>query len=268
MGLRIAIVPDHPDSLIADIRDTMALRLRYWTEQPYLLTIGSLGAFVPLVLLFPRRLFGLARRHPEAFFFVLFFYGLCLPANNTERELGYTLPVVLPASLLALRSLVAEARLPLLPTLAVAVALQAFFFSQQRYLEMGSSMHQPTNLAVVAVMATAWIAAQLLLLRRAVRTGVQPAAARSDAPSRRSEVGLPAHRLRITGSRSRAMAACCSSGGSSADRPGSGARRRVDARVAQPAHGLRQVLAHRLLRALRIGLVVHDRLAQETCASG
>ncbi len=178
VGLRLAIVPDQPDNLLADIRDTMALRLRYWTEQPYLLTIGSLGAFVPLVLLFPRRLLGLARRHPEAAFFVLFFYGLCLPANNTERELGYTLPVLLPAALLALRSLVVEARLPLLPTLAVAVALQAFFFSQQRYLELGSSMHQPTNLAVVAVMVTAWVAAQLLLLRaRRAGTGVADAAA-------------------------------------------------------------------------------------------
>jgi hypothetical protein len=165
VGLRIAIVPDHLDSLIADIRDTMALRLRHWAEQPYLLTLGSFGALLPLVLLFPRRLVGLARRCPEQLFFVVFFYGLCLPANNTERELGYTLPVVLPAALLALRSLLAEARLPLGPTLVVVVALQAFFFSQQRYLELGSSMHQPTNLAVVAVMGTAWSAAQLLLFR-------------------------------------------------------------------------------------------------------
>jgi hypothetical protein len=162
-GLRITIVPDHPESLIADIRDTMTLRLRHWTEQPYLLTIGSLGAFVPLLLLFPRRLVGLIRRHPEAAFYVLFFYGLCLPANNTEREIGYTLPVVLPAALVALRRLIAEAHLRPGPTLAVAVGLQAFFFSEQRYLEMGSSMRQPTNLAVVAVMVAAWAVAQILL---------------------------------------------------------------------------------------------------------
>ena len=96
---------------------------------------------------------------------MLFFYGLLLPANNTEREIGYTLPVVLPAALWALRSLVSEARLRLVPTLGVVVALQAFFFSQQRYLEMGSSMHQPTNLAVVAAMVAAWFVAQLSLLR-------------------------------------------------------------------------------------------------------
>jgi len=180
LGLRIVLVPDHPDSLLADIRDTLALRLRYWTEQPYLLTIGSLGIFVPLLLLFPRRLKDLAHRYPEAAVYVLFFYGLCLPANNTERELGYTLPIVLPAALLALRGLVVEARLPLLPTLALAVALQALFFSQQRYLELGSSMHQPTSLVVVVAMTAAWTGAQLLLLRarRAQRTSAPtPAAA-------------------------------------------------------------------------------------------
>jgi hypothetical protein len=165
VALRVVFVPDHPESLLADIRDTVAFRLRYWAEQPYLLTIGSLGVLFPLVLLFPRRLLGLARQHPEAACYVLFFYGLCLPANNTEREIGYTLPVVLPAALLALRRLISEARLPQAPTLAVAVALQALFFSQQHYLEMGSSQHQPTSLVVVAAMATGWAVAQLLLLR-------------------------------------------------------------------------------------------------------
>jgi hypothetical protein len=166
LGLRIVFVPDHPESLIADIRDTAALRLRYWSEQPYLLTLGSLGVLFPLVLLFPRRLFALARQYPEAACYVLFFYGLCLPANNTEREIGYTLPVVLPAALLALRRLIAEARLPLAPTLVVVAALQALFFSQQRYLEMGSSQHQPTSLLVVAAMLAAWTAALLLLRAR------------------------------------------------------------------------------------------------------
>jgi hypothetical protein len=120
---------------------------------------------VPLVLLFPRRLPGLMRRHPQDVFLVAFFYGLCLLANNTERELGYTLPSVLPAALLFLRGLVVEARLPPWPTAGVVVALQAFFFTQQRYLEMGSSMFQPTNLAVVAAMAGFWLAAQAALWR-------------------------------------------------------------------------------------------------------
>jgi hypothetical protein len=95
----------------------------------------------------------------------VFFYALCLLANNTERELGYTLPAVLPAALVGLRSLIDEARLPRLPTLGVVVALQAFFFSQQRFLDMGSSMSQPTNLGVVIALSLFWLAAQAALRR-------------------------------------------------------------------------------------------------------
>jgi hypothetical protein len=165
VGLRVAIIPDRPDSLVADIRDNLALRLRHGSEQPYLLTIGSLGVFFPLLLLFPRWLLGQARRHPEAFFYVAFFYLLCLPANNTERELGYTLPVVLPAALLSLGRFAEKTRLPLPPLLAAAVALQVLFFAEQRYLPMGSSMHQPPNPAVVTAMVGAWLLAQWLLVR-------------------------------------------------------------------------------------------------------
>jgi len=68
-------------------------------------------------------------------------------------------------ALVGLRSLVDEARLPRLATLGVVVALQAFFFSQQRYLDMGSSMFQPTNTGVVVAMTLFWLAAQAALQR-------------------------------------------------------------------------------------------------------
>jgi len=165
VALRVLIVPDHPDSFVGDLVDTVGLRLRYLSLQPYMFTLGAYGVLFPLVLLFPRRLPALVRRHPEEALMVAFFYALCLLANNTERELGYTLPAVLPAALLFLRALVVEARLPLWPTLAVVVGLQALFFTQQRYLDMGSSMYQPTNAAVVAAMAGLWLAAQALLGR-------------------------------------------------------------------------------------------------------
>ena len=174
VGLRVLIVPDHPDSFLGDLLDTTGLRLRQLAEQPYMFTLGAYGVLVPLLLLFPKRIPGLVRRHPEQAFLVAFFYALCLLANNTERELGYTLPAVLPAALLGLRALVVESRLPPLPTLGVVVALQAFFFSQQRYLEMGSSMFQPTNAAVVAAMTLFWLAAQALL-RGARRRDGEPA---------------------------------------------------------------------------------------------
>jgi hypothetical protein len=166
VGLRVLIVPDHPDSFLGDLRDTMGLRWRHLGEQPYLFTVGAYGVLFPLLLLFPRRLPGLVRRHPEDAFLVAFFVALCTVANNTERELGYTLPAVLPAALFALRSLVAEARLPLGLTLGVVVCLQAWFFSQQRFLPMGSSMYQPTNGGVVAAMVAFWLGTRVLLRTR------------------------------------------------------------------------------------------------------
>jgi hypothetical protein len=165
IGLRVLIVPEHPDSFLGDLIDTTGLRLRRWSEQPYLFTLGAYGVLFPLLLLFPKRILELVRRHPEQAFLVAFFYALCLLANNTERELGYALPAVLPAALLALRSLILEARLPCLPTLAVVVGLQAFFFGQQRFLEMGSSMFQPTNGGVVVAMTLFWLAARAALWR-------------------------------------------------------------------------------------------------------
>jgi hypothetical protein len=164
-ALRVLIVPDHPDSLLGDLVDTTGFRLRHLAEQPYVFTLGSYGVLFPLLLLFPKRIPALARRHPEQAFLFAFFAGLCLVALNTERELGYTLPAVLPAALAFLRSLIDEARLEPLPTLAVVVALQAFFFSEQRFLEMGSSLYQPTNWGVVLAMTLFWLGAQLALRR-------------------------------------------------------------------------------------------------------
>lgn len=177
VALRVLIVPDHPDSFPGDLRDTMGLRLRHLGEQPYLFTVGAYGVLFPLLLLFPRRLLRLVRRHPEDAFLVAFFVALCAVANNTERELGYTLPAVLPAALLALRSLVVEAGLPQGPALGVVVGLQAFFFSQQRFLQMGSSMYQPTNAGVVAAMVAFWLGAEALWRARggAARAPLEPA---------------------------------------------------------------------------------------------
>ena len=161
VGLRVLIVPNQPDNFLADIAETTAFRLRHLSDnQPYLLTVGSLGVFFPLLLLFPGRLLQAARRHYDQLAVVAFFYALLLLANNTERELAYTLPAVLPAALRNLGDFMAEARLPTVPLLAVAVGLQGLFFSQQRFAEIGMSMYQPTNLLVVAAMALFWLGAQ------------------------------------------------------------------------------------------------------------
>ncbi len=168
VGLRVLIIPNQPDNFLADIADTTAFRLRHLSDnQPYLLTVGSLGVLFPLLLLFPGRLVTVARRHYDQLAVVGFFYALLLVANNTERELAYTLPVVLPAGLRNLSDLAAEARLPTAPLLAIAVVLQGLFFSQQRFAEIGMSMYQPTNLIVMTAMALFWLGAQVALhLRR------------------------------------------------------------------------------------------------------
>ena len=165
VALRILIVPDHPGSLIRDFVDTMGYRVRHLADQPYMFTVGAWGVLFPLLLLFPRRIPGMIRRRPEDAFFVLFFASLCVVANNTERELAYALPAVVPAALYFLRSFVEATRLPVVPVLAATVFMQTLFFLEQSYMEMGTSMLQPTSLRLAAAMAAFWIAAQVLIRR-------------------------------------------------------------------------------------------------------
>jgi len=176
IGLRLVLPGHPPDDMRQNIEETVGFRLRHWDDnQPYVLTVGSLGVLVPLMLLWPSRLFRWIREHADEAFVVAFFYGVLLIANNTERELAYTLPALVPASLRNLRDLVQEARIPLAPALVLPVLLQAFFFTQQRFLEIGMSMYQPTNLLVAGAMGGFWLLAQATLWR--ARRSVEPAPA-------------------------------------------------------------------------------------------
>jgi hypothetical protein len=165
VALRVLIVPDHPDELLDGVRETVGFRLRHLADQPYALTIGSWGVLVPLLLLFPARLPRLVRRHPEDAFLAFFFASLCLIANNTEREMAYALPVVLPAALLFLRAFAEEARLPAAAVAAAAVLMQVLFYLEQEFAAPGMSMYQPTSLRLAGAMALFWLAAQALLAR-------------------------------------------------------------------------------------------------------
>lgn len=166
IALRVLITPDHPDSMIADLKDTMGFRWRHIVDQPYVFTVGAWGVLFPLLFLFPRRLPGLIKRHPEDAFMVFFFAALCALANNTERELGYALPAVLPAALLFLRYFVDETRLPVWPVLGVAVFMQVLFYLEQRWGRPGMSMYQPTSLRLSAAMAVFWIGARIVWRQR------------------------------------------------------------------------------------------------------
>jgi hypothetical protein len=175
VGLRI-VIDCHPrDDIAESIQETLAFRWRHRDDnQPYVLTVGSLGVLFPLVLLWPARLVAWVREHYDEVAFVAFFYGVLMIANNTERELAYTLPAMVPAALRNLRALVAETGLPAAGVLSLAVVLQAVFFAEQRFLEIGMSMYQPTNLLVVALMAAFWLAAQAAIVL-ARRKGLRPA---------------------------------------------------------------------------------------------
>jgi hypothetical protein len=165
VALRVLIVPDQPEALFAGVGETVAFRLRHLADQPYIFTVGAWGVLFPVLLLFPPRLPGLVRRHPEDAFLALFFVSLCLIANNTERELAYALPAVLPAGLHLLRSFADEARLPVLPVAGAAVFMQLLFYLEQEFGKAGMSMYQPTSLRLTAAMAVFWVVAQVLLAR-------------------------------------------------------------------------------------------------------
>jgi hypothetical protein len=179
VALRILIVPDQPDDLVREIGEMIAFRLRHIDDQPYLFTVGAWGVLFPLLLLFPARLPGLVRRHPEDAFLTLFFVSLCLVANNTERELAYALPAVLPAALYLLRAFTVESRLPAVPVAAAVVFMQVLFYLEQEFGAPGMSIHQPTSLRLAAAMAVFWIVAQALLVRGR-RIGPSPAMATAD----------------------------------------------------------------------------------------
>ncbi len=160
------IVPDQPDDFVFGIVDSMTFRLNHLLDnQPYVVSIGAFGVLVPLVLLFPSRLPGLARRHFDRALYVLAVYATLMISNNNERPLAYALPALVPAALYLLRAFVEETRVGVLPVCAAVVALQLLFWSGQRFAEIGMSIYQPVNWTTVVAMAGAWLAARFALRR-------------------------------------------------------------------------------------------------------
>jgi hypothetical protein len=171
VAIRRLVPPNQPDDFVSGIVDSMTFRLNHLLDnQLYVVSLGAFGVLVPLVLLFPSRLPALARRHFDRALYVLSVYATLVISNNNERPLAYALPALVPAALWCLRAFLDETRLPAVPVLAAVVALQAVFWAGQRWADIGMSIYQPVNWTTVAAMATAWLAAQVVLSRRRPRS--------------------------------------------------------------------------------------------------
>ena len=161
VAVRRLVAPNQPDDFVSGIVDSTAFRWNHLLDnQPYVITLGAFGVLVPLVLLFPARLPGLARRHFDRALYVVSVYATLVISNNNERPLSYALPALVPAALYGLRTFLAETRLPVVPVLGLVVALQALFWWGQRWAEMGMSIYQPVNWVTVVAMAALWLVAQ------------------------------------------------------------------------------------------------------------
>jgi hypothetical protein len=167
-GIRRLVVPNQPDDFVSGIVDSMTFRFNHVLDnQLYVVTVGAFGVLVPLVLLLPERLPALARRHFDRALYVVSVYATLAISNNNERPLAYALPALVPAALWCLRELVAQTRLPEPVVLAAVVALQALFWTGQRWAEAGMSIYQPVNWTTVGAMAAFWFAAQAARARTA-----------------------------------------------------------------------------------------------------
>jgi hypothetical protein len=167
--LRQIIVPLSGPSLGAAIADNVAFRLRHlFDNQPYVLTLGTWGVLLPLALTFPRRLGHLARLRPEGTALLAFVYVTTfLISNNNERPLAYATPAVLPAALDGFDRWLRRTRLPFAPSAVAVLALQAFVLARTEFTGLGISIYQPTDWAVIAVLALAWAGARVLVRRAA-----------------------------------------------------------------------------------------------------
>ncbi len=167
VAIRRLVVPNQPDDFVSGVVDSMTFRLNHLLDnQPYVVTIGAFGVLVPLLLLVPDRLPGLARRHFDRALFVLSVYATLVISNNNERPLAYALPALVPAALWCARAFLEETRLPAVPFLATVVGLQVLFWIGQRWAEIGMSIYQPVNWTTVGAMAAFWLAAQIARARR------------------------------------------------------------------------------------------------------
>jgi hypothetical protein len=171
VGIRELLVPLPPDDVLLTVRENVAFRLRHlFDNQLYVATLGSFGVLLPLATLYPARAWRAVRARIDDVAVVAVAYGSLLLANNTDRLLAYSVPVVVPAALRGLRSAAVLARRRLPALAAASLAPQALLFAKSRFHDLvGASLYQPSSLAVTAAMALFWLLLRGLVASRPSR---------------------------------------------------------------------------------------------------
>ena len=163
LTLHAVITPKAPDDWWSGIVDSMGFRYRrIFSQQWYVLTVGTWGVFVPLML---ADMAGFARRVRENLDLValtILTYGTLVISNNTERPLAYAWPAVAAAGATGFAGIAERFAVPFrspFPRLVImCLGAQMLHFGLTRWHDYsGSSLYQPANYAITGVMAALWV---------------------------------------------------------------------------------------------------------------
>jgi len=159
--LRLLIVPTSGPTLADAVADNLGFRWRHLGDnQLYVLSLGTWGMLLPLLLLYAGRLARhIPQRLEELAVPTAVYVTTILISNNNERPLAYALPVLLPAALRALQWLLADLRWPFMPVALVVLGMQVYVWVVTRFTGLGISIYQPTHTGVVALAAVFWAGA-------------------------------------------------------------------------------------------------------------
>ena len=164
--LRSLIVPDHHPDWVRALVDGTVYRLGHLgPDQLYALSVGSFGAMLLAPLLWPERLARALVRRPQDTAFLVGVFSTLLVASNTDRLLAYSLPIVAPLFLLALRRAAADWGVPFRVLGLVALVLQLQLFVVAPFRRPGLSIHPQASLLVAATYALVLVAGWALRWR-------------------------------------------------------------------------------------------------------
>jgi len=158
------IVPLESKSFYETVKPIFLWRVRdFFQLHVYAATIGSFGVLMPLLLLFPSRLLRCVRGNYPELILALGFFAVLGVATNTDREMAYTLPALLPIAMINVRSWVRATRTPFALVALALVAVQALFWMRTVYFE---SSIQLLRWDVVAAVTSVWIVGLVSLRAR------------------------------------------------------------------------------------------------------